>query len=180
MYKNKLILILACLFLVQPHVGATQDVRTIPVTSIIPVSPIESNPIPTTLHEYSILVFALSMYYMETRENLSMEQIRERLAGQPEVWKEKLAVAFDLDRTSFKKDGYTRYYPFSVRGRDFIIRFFRLKEKDKLPLCDVLHEGTFPDSELAFQIIPGINALLEGKDIKKILPDKLPQPTMYP
>jgi len=117
---------------------------------------------------------------METKENLSKEQIIERLAGQPEVWKEKLDIIFDLERMGFEKKGYTRYYPFSVRGRDFIIRFFRLREKNQLPVCEVLHEGTFPNSQVAFQIIPSINTLLEGKEIKKILPDKIPRPTMYP
>lgn len=75
-------------------------------------------------------------------------------------------VRFDLDRIDMGKKGWTRYYPFSISGKDFIMRIFLTREYLFQPKAEVLYEDTTGDKELTFQILPGLNKILEGCRIK--------------
>lgn len=76
-------------------------------------------------------------------------------------------VKFDLDRMDIgkNKDGLTRYYPFSVDGKDFIARIF-FTEYPLQPDVKVLYEWSTKDRMLTLQILPGTNEILSGCKIK--------------
>ena len=69
---------------------------------------------------------------------------------------------------NFNKKGFTRYYPFTLRDKSFIIRIFDIDEKYYLPSFEIFYEGTFENSEIGFQIIPGVKEILKSKEAKKI------------
>jgi len=98
------------------------------------------------------------------------------MAARSETWKEGLDIAFDMDNIDFGKKGFTRYYPFTVDGRDLIIRIFDVRETSFLPEFRVFEEGVFEDSRIGFQIIPGIQDIVASKKIKKL---PVPQPAIF-
>ena len=77
-------------------------------------------------------------------------------------------VKFDLDRMDIgkNKDGLTRYYPFSVDGKDFIARIFFTAERTLQPDVKVLYEWSTKDQLLTLQVLPGTNEILSGCKIK--------------
>jgi hypothetical protein len=174
--KSKLIII-ACLFLVHAQIAAAIDIGTIPLTPPKKVSPLETSPEHLTfLKTYNILTISLAMYYLDTKGRFSKEAIRDNFEQNLALWAGRYGIEFDLDNIDFQKKGFTRYYPFTVNGHDFIIRFFDVKERHFLPpVPEVYAEGVFESSEIGFQIIPGINAILAGTRIERI---PFPDPTV--
>lgn len=170
MNKSKLLVILVCLFLVQTAVASSQDVGTSSINLVKKVSPTDTSIKETFLKEFNILTFALGLYYMDTKARLSKDIIREKLTQDTGVWRDEFDVSFDLENMDFKRKGLTRYYPFNVKGNDLIIRIFHTTEKHYLLECKVLEEGVFEDSNIGFQIIPGLNALLGTGPVEKIKP----------
>lgn len=166
MNKSRLVVTIVCLFLVHSQVVALQDLGTLPLTPSREVSPTETNHPGIFLKEFNILAFALSVYYLDAKEQLSKEDIKEKLAGNSTILWEKFNIGFDMNNIDFKKRGFTRYYPFSVNGKDFIIRIFDANERHYLANFEILYEGVLNRPEIGFQIIPGINAILDKKKIE--------------
>lgn len=128
------------------------------------------------IKEFNILTFALGMYYLDAKERLSKEEVKKKLAWDSAIWDKEFDIAFDMDNIDFKRKGFTRYYPFNIEGRDFIIRIFDVRDKGYLPEFEVFNEGVFEDSKTGFQVIPGINTIIKNRKIKKVL---LPSPASY-
>ena len=168
MNKGKPFLIVLCLFLVHSSVDATLDIRTSPINPIKKVSPIETNIKELFAREFNILTFALGIYQLDTKGGLTKEYIKEALADNVRTCKDSLEVDFDLDNIDFRRKGFTRYYPFSVNGQDFIIRVFDLREEHYLPDFDIFYEGAFEESNIGFQIIPGIKTILKTTKAEKL------------
>lgn len=166
--KKKLLLVIVCLLLVHTQAATSLDIRTLLLTPPQKVSPIETNPEFTFLKEFNILTFALALYHLDAKEHLTKDIIKRRLATDCAVWKKALNIDFDLDNIDLNKRGFTRYYPFSINGKDFIVRIFDMKERHFLPEFDVFYEALFEDSGVGLQIIPGINTVLKSKRVEKV------------
>lgn len=175
MNKGKL-LIIVCLFLVHTSGAAALDIRTFPINPVKKVSPTETSIKEAFARQFNILAFALGIYRLDAGERMSKEEIKKRLAGDVALWNETISLAFDLDNIDLKKKGFTRYYPFTVEGKDFIIRIFDMKERHYLPDFEIFYEDVFKESKIGFQIIPGVNTILEGKKIEKA---QFPNPAAY-
>ena len=168
MNKRKLLILVLCLSLVQITVGKATDVRTFHINPIKKVSPIETNIKELFAQQFNILAFALGIYTMDTKERLSKDAIKASLADNSRICKDILGLVFDLDNIDFKRKGFTRHYPFSVNGKDFIIRIFDVREKHYLSNVEVFYEGVFETDNLGFQIIPGLKTILQETKVEKI------------
>ena len=166
MGKKNLSLILAFLFLVQ-GAAFTQDL--LPGTmSFKPASKVSLNkPEISFLKKYDIYIFctALLIYKLDTVQRYPKAIIKEKITNQYNNSDFGLSdVNFDLDNIDyFRKKGFTRYYPFYVNGEPFIIRIFRTDEKHFQPDPDIeiLYEGSVKNPPVTFQILKGVNAILE-------------------
>lgn len=175
MNRNKLLIIGVCLFLVQSFVFASPVFRTIPLQNQPNVSPLEAEKNSYFFKSFNVLTFALGIYKLDVKQHLSNEIIEEKLAKSLVTCKEKFGITFDLYKVKCDKKSSVRYYVFTVDEKDFIIRFFDLKEKNSMPKLEVLYEGVFGNSKIGFQVLPGLNTMLEDKKIEKII---LPFPTL--
>ncbi len=174
---------MALLFLVQ-GVAYTQDLlpRTISSEPALKVS--LNKPEISTLERYDIYVLctALLIYKLDTIEKCPKDIIKERLTGQyEESFFDLSSVNFDLENIDyFRKKGFTRYYPFYVNGKPFIIRIFRTDEKYFQPDVEILYEASMKNPPVTLQILKGVNAILEHCKLK---PQQMPsqsQAEIYP
>ena len=166
--KNKLVPLAICLFLVHTQITASSDSGTFSINPAKRVSPTEISIKEIFAKEFNILAFALGMYHSDAVERLSKNAIKEKFAGELDSCESEFDVSFDLENMDFGRRGFTRYYPFSVNGRDYIIRIFDIREKGYLSDFEILCEGEFEDSKLGFQILPGLNELLEQRKPEKL------------
>jgi len=169
MNRTKLLLIVMLLL----FLGQTQvEPSTKPLTSSLNlnkrITPVEFSRFEVFAKEFNMLAFALGVYYLDARSRLPKDEIKEELLNVPKVWEEKFGIRFDLDKIDFKKKGFTRYYPFIMNDKDFIIRIFEMQDRHYLESFEVYYEGAFEDSNIGFQIIPGINSILKDEKIEKI------------
>lgn len=168
MSKSKFMTTFVCLFLVLTQGVTAQDLRTSSVNLAKKVSPTNIHIKENFASEFNILAFALGMYYLDTEARFSKDMIKEHLLENNTFCQEELNIAFDIDNMDFNKKGFTRYYPFVLRDKSFIIRIFDVDEKHYLPDFETFYEGTFENSEIGFQIIPGIKEILKSREAKKI------------
>ncbi|MBL7158532.1 MAG: hypothetical protein ISS91_03395 [Candidatus Omnitrophica bacterium] len=167
MSKSILLTLIVSLFLVHSIVVAAEELGTYPISPIEKVSPTEISIKETFASEFNILAFALGMYQLETEKGFSKEDIKAALSESNLSCGSAINMVFDLDNIDIRKKGFTRYYPFSANEKDFIIRIFDLREKHFLPEFEILHEGIFEDSDIGFQILPGLKTILRGKELNK-------------
>ncbi len=174
MDKRRLAIILAFLFLAQ-SLGVTQDL--LPGTiSIEPTSKVSLNkPEISFLKKYDIYVLCLGLfiYKLDVVEKCSKNEIKQRIMNQHEsAFFDLDGIDFDLENIDyFRKKGFTRYYPFNVHRKPYIIRIFRTDEKYFQPDVEILYEGSIKTPPVTFQILKGVNAILEHCQIK---PQKMP------
>ena len=168
MNKSKLLAILLSLFWVHATSATAMNSGTFPLSPSQKVSPTETNQNVPFLQKFNVLAFALGLYHLDVKERLSKEGIRDRLPDASSALDKRLGVSFDIENMHFNRKGFTRYYPFSIEGRQFIIRIFDVGEKHYLPELDVYFEGVFEASGIGFQVIPGIDQILEDKKIEKM------------
>jgi hypothetical protein len=179
MNKSRLLLIIVCLFLVHTQLVTASGGGTLPLTPPAKVSPTETNQNIIFLKEFNILALALAMYYLEAEERLSNDGLKERLGETLDRWEDKFNVTFDLD--SIGRHGFVRDYPFTVRGKSFIIRLFDEMDAHhaarRLPDdVKILYQGKFKEG-IGFQILPGINDILgEIEPILLQTPERVTSP----
>lgn len=112
---------------------------------------------------YDVLYLALSIYKSDAFNRYSKEAlIREY--GSALV---NSQVRFDLEHIDIGKKGWTRYYPFSVDNKRFILRIFLTEEYSYQPKVAVLFEVNFNNPAVTLQVLPGINAILKDCKIKQ-------------
>lgn len=109
-----------------------------------------------------IVCNALFIYKLDALERRSKADIIEHYGV---AFSRLIDVRFDLDRIDTGRKGWTRHYPFSVDGNDFIIRIFLTEERTYQPEIEPLFEGTIASPAVTFQIIPGISTLLNDKPV---------------
>ena len=168
MSKKRLVPFLACLFLVHSQVALAIDAGTYFLNPSKKVSPTNTSVKAMFARQFNIIAFALGMYYLDTSGNVPKEDIKKIFEEEIVFCEENFNIVFDLDNIDFKKKGFTRYYPFTVNGQDFIIRLFDVREKSIQPACEVYYEGIMEDSGVCFQIIPGIKVLLADTKVEPI------------
>lgn len=75
-------------------------------------------------------------------------------------------IIFDLENIDAVRKGWTRYYPFSIDGKDFIMRIFLTEELRFQPDAPVLYEGSISFPAVTFQVLPSLNEILSTCKIK--------------
>ena len=154
--KKRLPVILAVLFLVQsiPLLQGTCAENYL----LNPPSRVNLSSPDTPFREiYEVFCAALTIYKLDAIEGHSKEALmRECAAKLP--GKE---INFDLRRIDMGKKGWTRYYPFSIGDRHFIIRIFLTEERAYQAKAQTLFEGAIDNPAVTFQILPGINDILK-------------------
>ena len=111
---------------------------------------------------YESLCFGLSIYKSDVIHRHSKESlIRDfgKAALNP-------SISFDLENIDVVKKGWTRYYPFSIDGKSFIMRIFLTEEKLFQPAVPVLYEGSITNPAVTFQVLPSLNEILSDCRIK--------------
>ena len=111
---------------------------------------------------------ALLIYKLDVVERSSKETIKEEIISQYDnAFFSLSGIDYDLDNIDyFRKKGFTRYYPFRVKDTSYIIRIFRSDEKAFQPEVEVLYEGNVKNPAVTFQILKGVNAILETCRLK--------------
>ena len=80
---------------------------------------------------------------------------------------------FDISKMDLGKKGWTRYYPFSIGGRELIIRIFltgEYKYQPKIPDEDIILQASRKDLGITYQVFSGVNAILKSCGIKPHTP----------
>jgi len=172
MTKGKLIVLLVCFCVLYFNAPASPDIQSFVKASAInpakKVSPTEISIKEIFAKEFNILTFALGMYQLDVGERLSKENIKMRLSDEVLFCKEAFSIVFDMENIDFNRKGFTRYYPFSVNGKDFIIRIFDADEKCYLADFEIFYDGVLEESNIGFQIIPGVKEILADTKAGKL------------
>lgn len=77
-------------------------------------------------------------------------------------------VKFDFANIDIGKKGWTRYYPFSIDNKSFIMRIFLTSEAHYQPSAPILYEGVIKNPAVTFQVLPSLNEILAGCKIRPI------------
>ena len=111
---------------------------------------------------YDAICMGVFLYELDTIARLSKEEIERSYPG----LSLNSLVRFDLANMDLGKKGWTRYYPFSIGNKAFIMRIFLTAERAYQPSAPVLYEGSIADPAVTFQILPSINEMISGCKIK--------------
>ena len=165
MNRKNLALIIAILILAQ-YSALPQELYPGTI-SLNPTEKVSLNkPEISFLKKYCINVLCLGLliYKLDAYECLPKDRIKETIAAQHDnVFFELAGVDFDFDNIDyFNKKGFTRYYPFYIQGKPFVIRIFRTDEKYFQPDVEILYEGKVQNPPVTFQIL-GNNPVIEEK-----------------
>jgi hypothetical protein len=79
-------------------------------------------------------------------------------------------IRFDLEHIDIVEKGWTRYYPFSIDGKQFIIRIFLTEEKYLQPKVETLLNGSIEKPPVTFEILPALSSVLKSCRIKPYNP----------
>ncbi|MDP2913725.1 MAG: hypothetical protein Q8N91_06975 [Candidatus Omnitrophota bacterium] len=118
---------------------------------------------------YGIMCMALSIYKADAVRHSSKEDLIRRYDG---AFPDRSA-RFDLNNIDIGKKGWTRYYPFAAGNKNFIARIFLTEERFYQPNAPVLFQAHIDNPAVTIQILPGVNEILRGCQIK-------PHPAIYP
>lgn len=176
MNRKRFVIIVFCLFVVCATSTYAIDIRTSSLNLAKKVSPTNSDIKEFFATQFNILTFALNMYQLDTDKRFTKDIIKEKLFRSHALWQEEFNIKFDLDNIDFKKKGFTRYYPFSVDEKRFIIRLFNIEEKKHLSDMQIFYEGVLEDSNLGFQIVPGLVEILNSTKAEKV---EIQDPSVY-
>jgi hypothetical protein len=159
--KKKWSGILAIFFLVQ--VVTSSPVLSFENSSLNPPTNIDANfSDPTVKNIYDAICLGVGLYELDTIEGLSKAEIEGRYPG----LSLNSEVRFNLANMDLGRKGWTRYYPFSVGDKNFIMRIFLTVERSYQPEAPVLYEGSIANPAVTFQVLPSINEILSGCKIQ--------------
>ena len=111
---------------------------------------------------YDSICFGLSVYRLDAIKGCSKEDLIKNL-GNVIL---NSSVRFDLENIDIIKKGWTRYSPFSIDNKNFIMRIFLTDEKLYQPDAPVLYEGSIESPAVTFQVLPSLNEILSDRKIK--------------
>lgn len=171
MNKKKLSGILTIFFLVPFISPIDLSAETFALRPYTKVSLNDSDPI--FRYSNDAVIVGVTLYKLDAFKRLPKADI---VKYYDEKLKSFSSVQFDLRSSAIKENkGFTRYYPFSASGKDFIIRIF-LTEEAALRTNDlggdlpVLYEGKLDDPEVTFQILPPLSEILSHHKTEPITP----------
>ncbi|MDP3791416.1 MAG: hypothetical protein Q8R38_05195 [Candidatus Omnitrophota bacterium] len=111
---------------------------------------------------YESACIGLSIYKLDVMEKYT----KERLAAVFHAGGGNGLIKFDMNNVDMDKKGWTRYYPFSIYGKDFIMRIFLTEEKRYQHSAPILYEGNIQNPAVTFQVLPSLNEILSDCKIK--------------
>lgn len=111
---------------------------------------------------YDLICFGLSLYKLDALNRCSKEDLMN-YAGKINL---SPGVVFDIDNIGQLAKGWTRYYPFSIDGRNFIMRIFLTIERHYQPVVPILYEGSIASPAITFQVLPSLNEIMSDCKIK--------------
>lgn len=162
MNKKKWSILLAIFFLVQYLIPAEMSSATnfpLPQIKVDTDSP-EGN----FKNIYDFMCTGLLIYRLDAVERCTKEEIIKYIG----TTLLRSQVKFDLQNMDIGKKGCTRYYPFSIGEKSFIMRIFLTEESHYQPKADVLYEGAMANPAVTFQVLPSINEILSDCKIRPI------------
>jgi len=160
--KKKLSIFLTVFFLVQnvsiPHALSQQTSLLNPPTRV-------------SLNESQFCIkglcdaicVGLFIYKYDTINGYPREKIKEECGA---FISRSSQAKFDLDHMDVGRKGWTRYYPFSINDKNFIMRICLTSDLIHQPKVEVLYQDAMRDGTITFQILPGINEVLKDCRIK--------------
>jgi len=161
--KKKLYCILAIFFLVQSI--ASSSVLAFENSVLNPPTNIDINYSDGVVKKlYDAICLGVLIYELDTVGRKSKEEIARSCAGLPS----NSEVRFDLENMDMGRKGWTRYYPFSVGDKAFIMRIFLTVERAYQSSAPVLYEGVIANPAVTFQVLPSLNEILADCKIKPI------------
>ena len=113
---------------------------------------------------YDAICLGVFLYELDTIERLSKEEIERNYSG----LSLNSEVRFDLANMDLGKKGWTRYYPFSVGNKAFIMRIFLTSERAYQPSAPILYEGSIANPSVTFQVLPSLNEILAECKIRPL------------
>lgn len=126
-----------------------------------------TNPEITFFQRYDILSLALLIYKLDAIERYPKEVVKETIMRDYDrTFFTLTGVRFDLEHIDIGRKGWTRYYPFVIHDKLYLIRIFKTEERAYQPDVEVLLEGQLNDPDVIFQILPGVNSILKECRIK--------------
>ncbi len=163
MSKKKWSLLLAIFFLVQSITSSS--ILSFENSPLNPPTNIDANYSDGVVKKiYNAICLGVFLYELDTIGRLSKEEIERSYPGSLL----NSEVRFDLANMGLGKKGWTRYYPFSVGNKAFIMRIFLTAERAYQPSVPVLYEGALADPAVTFQILPSLNEILSDCKIKPL------------
>ncbi|MDD5496184.1 MAG: hypothetical protein PHP46_03665 [Candidatus Omnitrophica bacterium] len=113
-------------------------------------------------HKCEAVCLALFIYKMDALNGSSKRDIMDEYG----TFLADFAVRFDLENMDMGRKGWTRYYPFSIEGKDFIARVFLTRERAHRVEVPVLFESSLKKLPITIQILPNISSILESCKIR--------------
>jgi len=121
----------------------------------------------TFKQKFDILCLALLIYKLDAVKRCSKGVVQEILRKEYDgAFVNFVGLQFDLENIDLGKKGWTRYYPFSIYDDHYIVRVFLTAERAYQPAVTVLHEGVIKSPPVTFQILPGLNSILDQCEIE--------------
>ncbi len=115
---------------------------------------------------YESLYIGLSIYKLDTVEKYTKEKLITIFHPRGGNGPDRPDIRFDISNIDIGKKGWTRYYPFSIGDKNFIMRIFLTEELRYQPDAKILYEGTLKYPAVTFQILPSLNDILSDCRIK--------------
>lgn len=161
MSKKKWSIILTVFFLVQSI--AFSSALSFESSPLNPPTNIDANySDPVIKRIYDVICMGVLLYELDAVKRLSREEIEKSYPG----LSLNTAVRFDLANMDLGKKGWTRYYPFSIGEKMFIMRIFLTAERAYQPSAPILYEGSIANPPVTFQVLPSLNEILADCKIK--------------
>lgn len=111
---------------------------------------------------YGAVCLGIFFYELDAVKKLTKEEIVRQY---PDILFNS-EIRFDLANLDLGKKGWTRYYPFSVGNKDFIMRIFLTSERAFQAPVAALFEGNIEQPAVTFQVLPCLNEILADCKIK--------------
>ena len=158
-FKRSLIILLICFF--------SQQIIFLPASSATDYSLLQAkinSGYPDGLFGkiFGMVCFGVDLYIADAIKHHN----KQDLISEYEDAALSRGIGFDFGSFDIKKKGYTRYYPFLIGGKSFILRIFLTDEKCFQPEMKVLYEGSIENPAVTFQVLPSLNEILADCKIK--------------
>lgn len=112
----------------------------------------------------------IAIYKLDAMSGCSREELKAKCEA---IAASNLSPRFDIAKMDLGKKGWTRYYPFSIEGKDLIIRIFLTGEYEYQPKIqndDIILQASRKDLGITYQVFSSVNSILKSCRIKPHTP----------